>query len=140
MKYHFKISQDSNRYFSKCVELNNCTAEGSTLEEIEKNMEEELNLFLSKYQKEMPIFPLPDNLKSGESLVEVKVNPQIAFGVILKHIRNKNNLTQAEAAQKIGFKSTYSYQKYEKKSNPRLSTINKIIKLFPDFPVELIYS
>lgn len=139
MKYHFQINKEERGYSAKCLELDGCITEGDTLEELEINMSNVLNLYLDEPQNSSRVFDYPNDNYKGDSIVEVRVLPEVAFGVILKHLRNKHNMTQQEVANKLGFKRIYGYQRYERKSNPKISTVGQILKVFPDFPLELLF-
>lgn len=45
--YHFKIFKEDNGYWCECLELDGCCAEGNTFEELEKNMNEAIDLYLA---------------------------------------------------------------------------------------------
>ncbi len=63
----------------------------------------------------------------------------IAFAVLLRHFRKKHNLSQKKAAKLLNMKNVYSYQRLDKKANPRLSMLMKIHEVFPDFPTGMIF-
>ena len=56
--------------------------------------------------------------------------------IILFKIKHK--LTQKQIASMLGMKDIYSYQRLEKSSNPKLTTLARIKKEFPDFDVDEI--
>jgi transcriptional regulator with XRE-family HTH domain len=45
-------------------------------------------------------------------------------------------MTQKQAAEMMGMKNVYSYQRLEKKSNPTLSIMKKIHLVFPEIKLE----
>jgi transcriptional regulator with XRE-family HTH domain len=47
-------------------------------------------------------------------------------------------MTQKEAAQRLGMRSLYSYQRLERRANPSLATIKKVKKLFPTLSLDAI--
>ena len=72
------------------------------------------NLFIEKPDNSKDLAPLPDeSLKSTRSIVEVPLDPQIAFAFMVRYCRIKHGLTQQEAARKMGFDTLYSYQRLE---------------------------
>ncbi|MDR0690184.1 MAG: helix-turn-helix domain-containing protein, partial [Spirochaetaceae bacterium] len=107
-------------------------------EELYKNCEEALNLFLEEPSDSKIIFPLPDNsLDVEKNIIKIQVEPEIALAVLLKNYRLNSNMTQKQVAEMLGMKNIYSYQRLEKKSNPTLTIINKIHTIFPE--IELNY-
>lgn len=50
----------------------------------------------------------------------------------------KKGMTQQEAAKLLGMKSLYSYQRLEssKKSNPTLSMLHRVKRLFPELKID----
>ena len=138
MKYHFKIHKEKVGFWAECLELNGCVTQANTQEELYKNCEEALNLFLEEPNDSKIIFPLPDNsLDTKNDTVKIQVEPEIALAVLLRNYRLNSNMTQKQVAEMLGMKNIYSYQRLEKKSNPRLTIINKIHTVFPE--IELNY-
>ena len=85
------------------------------------------------------IFPLPKKVQSGKkNVIPVPVEPQIAFGVVLKNYRVAHSITQKQAAELLGMKNIYSYQRLEKKSNPTLELITKVCSVFPGIKMNLV--
>jgi predicted RNase H-like HicB family nuclease/DNA-binding XRE family transcriptional regulator len=138
MKYHFKMHKEKGGFWAECFELNGCVTQADTQEELYKNCEEALNLFLEEPNDSKIIFPLPDNsLDAEKDIVKIQVEPEIALAVLLRNYRINSNMTQKQVAEKLGMKNIYSYQRLEKKSNPTLTIINKIHTIFPE--IELNY-
>ena len=73
-----------------------------------------------------------------KNIKKIPVDPSIAFAIMMRHLRFKNKLTEKQIASRLGMKDIFSYQRLEKSSNPRLSTLVKIKKEFPDFNVDEI--
>lgn len=87
------------------------------------------------------VFPLPDeSLDGAPDTLSVAVDPEVALAVLLRFYRTNSQLTQKQAATLLGMKSVYSYQRLEKKSNPSLSLITKLLKVFPNFPLDYLFS
>ncbi|MFA5250168.1 MAG: helix-turn-helix transcriptional regulator [Parachlamydiales bacterium] len=103
-------------------------------------MKEALNLYLEEPADSSYLFPLPKKqIEKSAFIVDVPVNPLIAFSFLVRYCRISNNLTQKEIADELNA-GIYSYQRLEKKSNPTLKTISKIKEIFPEFPIDLVFS
>lgn len=144
MFYHFKINKESNGYWAECVELKGCNAQGDDLKELQKNMNDSLNLFLSEPGNSKYIFPMPlrSVSKFGKALIEkVKVNSSVAFATLIRQTRLKHKFTLKEMATILDYKNINTYIKLEKPktANPELKTLANIKKHFADFPVEKIF-
>lgn len=48
MKYHFKIHKKGNGFWAQCIEFPGCVTEGDTIQELQANMREALNLYLQE--------------------------------------------------------------------------------------------
>jgi len=142
MEYHFKIHKEKKGYWAECVELEGCSTQADTKEDLFKQMEASLNLYLSEPESSKLIFPMPKRKVAGKNVVKVIVDPKIAFATLLRSHRLKKGLTQGEAAKKMNLGGLYSYQKLEspKKTNPRLETLKLVKELFPKFPIQLVFS
>ncbi len=142
MRYHFKIHKEGNGYWAKCLELTGCLTQGDSLLELHKNMQEALNLYLEEPTDSIEIAPLPnETIKKAKNIVEVTVDPLIAFAFMVRYSRLRQGMTQSRAAKKLGFKDIYSYQRLEaKRCNPTLKIISKIKELFPDFSIDFAIS
>lgn len=138
MKYHFKIDKEDTGFSAQCIELPGCITEGDTMEELQKNMQEALDLYVQEPEDSKDLAALPDQkIKCTKNIVAVTVSPQIAFAFLVRYYRITHGLTQQEASDKMGFNTIYSYQKLESSnSNPTLTTIAKIKKAFPDFSID----
>jgi predicted RNase H-like HicB family nuclease/DNA-binding XRE family transcriptional regulator len=138
MKYHFKIHKEKIGFWAECLELNGCITQADTQEELYKNYEEALNLFLEEPIDSKIIFPLPDtSLDDKKHIMKIRVEPEIALAVLLRNYRLNSKMTQKQVVKILGMKNIYSYQRLEKKSNPTLTIINKIHTIFPE--IELNY-
>lgn len=142
MKYHFKVHKEGNGFWAECIELSGCITQGDSMEELKKNMEEALNLYIEEPESSQKLVPLPDDsIMKSRTIIKVPVEPSIAFSFMVRYNRLKHGLTQQEAADKLGFANLYSYQRLEnKKCNPTLKIIFQIKRVYPDFSVDLALS
>ncbi|HRX16107.1 MAG TPA: type II toxin-antitoxin system HicB family antitoxin [Spirochaetota bacterium] len=142
MKYHFKVHTAPDGLWAECLELKGCVTQSeiNTKDDLYKNMTEALNLYLEEEVDSNTIDPLPDMTLTGKTnVVEVPVDPRIAFSVLIRHERKKRGLTQEEMRKKLNMKGIYSYQRLEKRIDPRLSTIAKIREVFPDISLDQLF-
>jgi len=140
MWYHFKIHLEDKGYWAECLELEGCVTEADTKEKLIQNMEEALNLYLDEPDTSNMIFPLPNNKIKGKNIIDVPVNPKIAFAMTIRMLRIKKGLTQKETAKLLGMKNLYSYQRLESsnKVNPSLTMLNRIKNIFPELKIDEI--
>jgi predicted RNase H-like HicB family nuclease len=141
MRYHFKVHKDPDGIWAECLELEGCNtqSEDGTMENLEKNLAEALNLYLDEPNMNI-IFPLPDNTLVGEDIAAVEVEPGIAFAVLLRAYRKSHNLKQKDMVARLGFQNLFSYQRLEgKHPNPRLDTLALIQRKLPDFNVSMLF-
>lgn len=138
MKYHFKIHKEGKGFWAQCIELAGCVTQADTKDKLQKNMQEALNLFVSEPEDSKELAPLPDeSLQPSGNIIEVFLDPQIAFAFMVRYYRIMHGLTQQQAAKKMGFETIYSYQRLEgKRCNPSLRIITKIKKAFPEFSID----
>jgi len=139
MKYHFKIHKEGNGFWAECLEIPSCLTQGDTREELQANMEDAINTYLQEPSESDELAPLPnDTITTGRNVVVVTVDPQVAIGFNVRYNRIKKGITQKQAAEKLGMRNLYSYQRLERKCNPSISTIGKLYKLFPLFSVDAV--
>jgi antitoxin HicB len=142
MKYHFKVHKEGTGFWAECIELSGCFTQADSMEELRKNMQEALNLYIEEPENSKKLAALPDDsISPSRNILEVQLDPSIAFSFMVRYNRIKKGLTQQEAANKLGFENIYSYQRLEnKKCNPTLKVIYQIKKAFPDFSVDFALS
>lgn len=141
MKYHFKVHKEGRDYWAECIELKGCLTQGSNKKELFVNMKEALNLYLEEPESSNFLASFPnEKIRKSKNIIEVPVDPEIAFAFLVRYHRIKNNLTQKEAANKLGMKNLYSYQRLEKKCNASLEIMAKIKNLFPHISFDLAFS
>jgi len=142
MKYHFKVHKEGKGYWAECMELRGCVTEADSMEELQRNMQEALNLYVEEPEDSKELASLPDaSIHPARNIVEVVLDPQIAFAFMVRYYRIKYGLTQQQAAKKMGFDTIYSYQRLEgRHCNPSLKMITRIKRAFPDFSVDYAVS
>lgn len=141
MKYHFKIHKEADGFWSQCLEIPSCMTQGDSKEELLFNMQEAINTYLEEPEDVTYLAPLPDDSYTlSASLVEVAVDPAIAFGFMVRYYRVKQGMTQKEAAQHLGMKNIFSYQRLERRCNATVEMIGKLLGLFPQLPLNTIFS
>ena len=133
MIYHFKVHKEKGGFWAQGIELPECFTQADSMEELQVNMQQALNLSIEEPCNSEDLAELPRVLrKKSKNRVEVAVDPLIAFAFLMRYFRIKHGLTQQEAAKKMGFDTLYSYQRLEaRKCNPSLKMIAKIKKVFP---------
>lgn len=103
MRFHFKIHKENKGFWAECIELEGCNTQADTLQRLEKNMSEVLNLYLSEPEDSTVVFPIPDEtIKEAKDIVSVKVDPHVAFAFLLRRYRLVNKLSQQDVAKKNG--------------------------------------
>ena len=68
MQYHFKIHEEKSGYWAECIELKGCNTEGETLDELHKNIQEVLGLYLSEPSNSNLLFPAPKSQPKKKTL------------------------------------------------------------------------
>ncbi len=111
MRYHFKVHEEKKGYWAECIELKGCSTQANSKKELIENASEALNLYLDEPENSKIIFPNPLSSVKRKQIIEVPVDPKIAFAMALRQERVKNNLTQSQVAKKLGLKNAYSYQR-----------------------------
>jgi DNA-binding XRE family transcriptional regulator len=67
------------------------------------------------------------------------ISPSVKLAALLKIVRTKGDLTQEQAAKKIGDITLRHYQRLESgKENPTLETIENVMAAFPETDFSLI--
>ena len=142
MKYHFKVRKEGKYFWAQCIELEGCITQAKTMEELNDNMQEALNLYVQEPEDSRDLADLPDeSIKKSKNVVEVALDPEVAFSFMVRYYRIKHGMTQKKAAKEMGFDTIYSYQRLEaKRCNPSLKIISKIKKIFPDFSIDYAVS
>ena len=139
MQYHFKIEKQDASFFAQCYEIPKCTAKAKNFQSLEDEMRKSLSsIFHNSSPGEIPLPELNVDLYRGFSVATVPLDQELVFSLLLRHERLKNNYTQQYMATQMGFKNVCSYQTLEKNANPSLNTVYKILKILPNFPLNLL--
>ncbi len=137
MKYHFKTHKEENGFWGECIELEGCYSEGDTVEELKINLEEALNLYLDEPAGSFTTFSLPDETyEQDDEIISIPVDPEVAFALLIRQERIKHKMTQIEVMHAMGLKNRNSYARLESRSNPSLTLLKKVMKVFPEFPIK----
>ena len=138
MKYHFKVHKEEDGFWAKCMEFEGCMTQADSMEELYERMEEALNLYVEEPEGSKDLAPLPDeSIRKSKNVVEVSLDPKVAFSFLIRYHRIKYGLTQHEAAKKMGFDNLNSYQRLERKRcNPTLTVLSKVKAIFPEFSLD----
>ena len=142
MKYHFTLHTEENgRYWAEGIELPRCVTQGETLQELTEYLKDVLNLYLNEPQGSNVTFPLPDEyIEENDSILSIPVDSRIAFPLMMKNFRLQHKLTQEQAQNIIGLANRNSYVRLENTGNPTLETLDKVVRAFPDFPIDRCFS
>ena len=139
MRYHFKVLKEKEGFWAECIELPGCVTQADTKEDLDLSMQEALNLYLEEVEDYEYLAPMPKtSIKEERNVVEVPVDPSVALAFSIRYQRIKQGLTQREAADQLGMKAIYSYQRLEKRCNPTLDLIYKLVLLFPALSLDKI--
>ncbi|MDR3284362.1 MAG: type II toxin-antitoxin system HicB family antitoxin [Treponema sp.] len=140
MKYHFKLHKEETGYWAECCELEGCMTEGDSLEKVIAACEEALSVYLYEPEEPGRVLPLPESAyDSQRDVIKIKVEPETAFAILLRNFRLESNMTQKQAAKRLGMRNIYSYQRLEKNSNPTLHIISKIHTVFPEVKLHYLF-
>lgn len=138
MKYHFKIRKEKKGYSAQCVELEGCVTQADSKKDLIANMQEALNLYVQEPESSKDLADLPnDSIRRSKNVVEVSLDPLVAFSFLVRYHRIKHGWTQEYAAKKMGFEGVYSYQRLESSTcNPTLKIILVIKQTFPELSLD----
>ncbi|MBL6991907.1 MAG: type II toxin-antitoxin system HicB family antitoxin [Bacteriovoracaceae bacterium] len=142
MKYHFKIHKEKDGFWAECLELKGCSTQADSKDELYKNMQESLNLYLDEPEDSKIDFPLPKlKVKKQANVVDIQVDPKVAFALLLRHARHEKKFTQSKMAKLLNYSSIFSYQKLEssKSANPTLVKVQKLQEVLPNLRLDLLF-
>ncbi len=145
MKYSFKVNGSrSEGYWAECIELDGCMTQGETYPELEDNMQDALNLYLSEPEDSKHLFPLPSKKKSkkgkSSAIVQVQVNATVAVAMLFRQFRVEAGLSVRQASNlvklAIGDGASVSHRKIQDIENPNkpvtTKTLDELLRAFPD--------
>jgi len=93
MKYHFKVHREGKFFWAECMELSGCLTQAETMAELYENMREALNLYIEEPEDSKKLAPLPDEtILLSRTVVEVQVDPSIAFAFMVRYNRIQSGL------------------------------------------------
>jgi predicted RNase H-like HicB family nuclease len=88
MKYHFKVHKEGKGFWAECLELKGCITEGDSIEELNTNMQDALNLYVSEPEDSKDFAAFPDeSIKKAKNIVEVPLEPLIASSFLARYQR-----------------------------------------------------
>lgn len=130
MFYPAIVHNEDNIWWCEFPDLEGLFVQEDTYEKMVKSAKDVLDGYLESLDSRKIRIPAPSNL-SGDNIINVEVKLNIGFAISLKLLREKLGLTQQEVAERTGIKWAM-YQRIEnpRKSNPTLSTIEKLQKVF----------
>lgn len=140
MRYHFRTHKEKKGYWAESVEKGlSVTSQGRTMDELVENLQEALDLALDEPSDSNWMPPLPDPKIKGRNIVEVAVDPKIAMATLVRMTRIQTGMTQREVAEKMGIRTLSTYQKLEssKTANPEWTTLVRLKRVLPGFPLEI---
>ena len=135
MKYHFKVHKEGKGFWAQCIELPGCVTEGDSMEELQNNMQEALNLYIDEPEDSKELAPLPEGtivqrVISWKYLLIHKLLLPLWYAIA----GSSRDLLNNKRQRKWVLHTIYSYQRLENKScNPSLILISKVKKPFPIF-------
>lgn len=140
MEYHFKVHKEKKGYWAECIELKGCQTQGDSMSELESNMIEALNLYLSENEESKLVFAQPKKV-TGKSVVAVEVDPAVALALTIRRTRLKKKLTQTQMKDLLGIKTLSNYQRLEdpKRANPEFRTLIMLNQQIPELKIEDIF-
>lgn len=142
MKYSFKVHKEKKGYWAECLELEGCQTQGDTIQELEKNMTEALDLYLSEPTDSKVIFPMPNLSQTrAKNIMLVSVHPRTALAMMVRQARVLRKKTQREMMVFLGLKSLSSYQRFEDPStaNPGLDTLSFLKEKLPELKLDQLW-
>lgn len=147
MTYQFAVREEEHGYSAWCLDLQGCRTQADSINELERNAAEALDLYLDETPDSRVLPPLPNaaalptdggaNTDAAAAwFMDVPVAPGRALALLLKHHRAAHRLSQADMAARLGMKNVYSYQRLERKANPRLSTLTRLKRTVPSLSLD----
>jgi antitoxin HicB len=122
--------ESNNTWSAEFPDLPGCFSSGSSLEEAKQKAEEALSAYLESLDSRSVSIPEPSPRMGGDFHL-ISPSLKVCFAITLKQERSKLGWTQKEVAARMGVNWS-AYQRIEnpRKTNPTLSTIAKLQKVF----------
>ena len=139
MVYHFKVHKEDDGFWAECIELEGCRTQGDSLDELQANAKDAVDLFLSEPADSSVQFSSPKRMKAVKGKVlSVGVDPQVALAMRIRQARLKRKLTQTQVAKLMKIKNVSAYQKYEnaKTCNPGIVQLANLKRVLPSLGVD----
>lgn len=129
--YPAHIWKEDNGSFSvEFPDLPGCFSSGNSLDEAKSNASEALTVYLESLDSRRLSIPAASSI-TGPDIFQIAPTLNVSFAITLKQERERLGLTQKDVAQKMGV-AWSAYQRIENpnKTNPTLTTIGKLEKVF----------
>jgi len=128
LKYPALIHKDPDGLWLEFPGLENVFTQGDTMDELIRNAEDVLSLYIGDLFDDGKEIPKPLKI-DGENILYVALLPDTAIPVMLREARKNMNLTQSDVAERVG-KTYQAYQRLENagKCNIRIKTLEKIAR------------
>ena len=125
-----KYDKSDKNFLVEFPDLPGCVTFGRTMEEALFNAEEALSGYLGSIFDRGFKVP-PQKKRKGKDIYYITPEASIAVPLMLRMIREEENLTQGDAALRLA----YSYQNYQKLenlklSNPTIKTLQKVVRMY----------
>ena len=143
MQYHFKyFTNNDGNYYAEGIEVKDCNAEADTLDELKEIIKDLLDLYFDEDPDSEIIFPMPLKKEIKEkNIFTVDIDPNIMLAQTLRMLRLNQKLTIEEVTNKMGYKKTWDYLKFEKnKIVPNFNTLIKLKKVYPELDLNELAS
>lgn len=122
--------EENSTYSVEFPDLPGCFSSGETLTDAKIHAAEALTVYLESLDSRSLSIPEASS-QTGDDIFQIAPTLNVSFAITLKQEREKQGLTQKEVAKKMGV-AWSAYQRIEnpRKTNPTLSTIDKLQKVF----------
>ena len=111
-------------------DLHGCFTSAESLEAAKENAKEALTAYLESLDSRSLSIPVSSTIEKDD-IYPIAPSLNVSFAITLKQERQKQGLTQKEVAKRMGVNwSMYQRIENPRKTNPTLSTIDKLQKVF----------
>ena len=140
MKYHFDIKQEEEGVSVRCIELPDCFKKIDNKKRLDSKLCQLLSEYLFTNAKDLGIGTKKRIITSQTEIYEFDVPYYLAFPILLRHARLKNNFSYKEASDICGLKGIIlDYERYEMGELPSLPVFCQIVKRMPGFPIDIFF-